>query len=245
VSWFFYLRLKRERQESKQKLMLERSNRIATNAQLKAIRAQMNPHFIFNAINSIQYLVLQNEKLKSYDYLESFSSLVRMTLDYSEREFITLGEEISFLELYLQLESLRFEENFQFELTSDEGIQACTIPSLVVQPFVENAIKHGLLHKMGEKKLTIKFTKLEENRLKCIVIDNGVGRDQVRKIMKRRGNKHTSFSMNAIKNRMLMLSEQLDIESRYEIEDLHDENGQPQGTKVIIYLVIVDPSMTS
>ncbi|WP_066756174.1 sensor histidine kinase [Crocinitomix algicola] len=239
VSWLFYSKLKQERIRTTQEIKLERSNRIATSAQLKAIRAQMNPHFIFNAINSIQHLVLENEKIKSYDYLESFSSLVRMMLDFSEREFILLEEEVDFLKLYLELESLRFNENFNYTLSVEDSLMTKTVPSLIVQPFIENAIKHGVLHKDGEKMIAVRFAKYDKDRILCEIEDNGVGREKVKEIMERRGSRHSSFATNAIKNRLKMLNEHIGIDGEFKIIDLYDEKGKAKGTCVKVLLPII------
>ena len=239
VSIYTYVRYvtKRIKKKAEQELEVETNKRIAVNAQLKAIRAQMNPHFIFNAINSIQDLVLRKKTIKSYDYLEAFSRLVRTTLDHSEREYVTLKEEIKFLELYLSLESLRFDNNFEKSIEVKNINQNIVIPSLIVQPFIENALKHGLLHKLGSKKLQIIFEKENSNRISCMIIDNGVGRKEAERIISRRGNKHSSFSTNAIKNRLNILAEEMNEECYYEIIDLKN-NNEPIGTKVKLVLPI-------
>ena len=237
IGVYAFSRLRNIRKKNAQALEVETNRRIAVNAQLKAIRAQMNPHFIFNSINSIQDLVLQKETLKSYDYLESFSRLVRMTLDHSEREFVPLHEEVEFLQLYLELESLRFDNNFTFKLVyTKESNQV--IPSLIIQPFVENAIKHGLLHKHGNKYLYISFKMLNSN-IECIIEDNGIGRMENKRIMKRSGKTHVSFSTNAIKNRMEMLSNQIGLNCSYEIEDLYSKDKKALGTRIKINLPII------
>jgi len=247
--WWFYLligfstalvitiialyRIQIIRKKNQQKLKHQEIEKNAINAQLKALRAQMNPHFIFNVINSIQDLVLQQETIKSYDYLVVFSKLVRNTLDYSEREFISLKEEIAFLEVYLSLEKLRFKDDFKYMINckSDKII---LIPSLIIQPFIENAIKHGLLHKAGEKTLTVNF--IVKEQLICEIIDNGVGREESEKIKKAQNRRHHSFSTQAIKERMQMLSTQYSTEVNYQIIDLKKENGEALGTKVVINL---------
>ena len=205
----------------------------AIDAQLRAIRAQMNPHFIFNSINSIQDLVLQKDAIRSYDYLVLFSQLVRNTLEYSEKEFITLSEELQFLTVYLKLEKLRFKEDFEYEITSncDETI---LVPTLIVQPFVENAIKHGLLHKSGIKKLSVHFE--FGNELICTIEDNGVGRAVATEIKNRQNISHQSFSTGAIAKRLQMLEEQIGVKSNYQTIDLKDEAGNALGTKIILHL---------
>lgn len=234
-----FLRLRRIRIKAKQRLELETSRSIVLNAQLKAIRAQMNPHFLFNSINSIQDLVLQKETLKSYDYLESFSRLVRMTLEHSEREFVVLREELEFLNLYLDLESLRFENEFQFALMLPEELNEISVPSLIIQPFVENAIKHGLLHKSGSKYLSVIFKKSDRNTLTCCIEDNGVGRKRATEITERRKSDHKSFSTEAIQARLKMINDQFGADFRYEVLDLSDANEEPSGTRVNITFPII------
>jgi hypothetical protein len=247
--WWFYLllgltvavlimviamyRIRYLRKKNVQKLKNKEIEKNAIDAQLKALRAQMNPHFIFNSINSIQDLVLQQETIKSYDYLVVFSKLVRSTLDFSEREFISIAEEIEFLEVYLSLEKLRFKDDFEYEIQYD-GRKNISIPSLIIQPFVENALKHGLLHKDGMKKLKVTFTIKEQ--LVCEIIDNGVGRAKSERIKAQQNAQHRSFSTEAIKQRMQMLSSQYNTEVSYETIDLKDENQEPAGTKVIVQL---------
>ena len=162
-----------------------------------------------------------------------FSKLVRNTLDYSEREFISLKEEIAFLEVYLSLEKLRFKDDFKYKINckSDENN---LIPSLIIQPFIENAIKHGILHKAGEKTLTVNF--IVKEQLICEIIDNGVGRGESEKIKQAQNRTHHSFSTQAIKERMQMLSAQYSTEVNYQILDLKKENGEAGGTKVVINL---------
>lgn len=253
--WWFYLlvalataiaigllafyRLKRVREKAEQRLQVETNQKIAINAQLKAIRAQMNPHFVFNAINSIQDLVLQQETLKSYDYLESFSRLVRLTLDYSEREFVQLEEEVTFLELYLALEALRFDHDFNYSIHVPDELQNAMIPSLIIQPFVENAIKHGLLHSAKKKQLSIDFIQEERETLCCVIRDNGIGRERSREIASRQHQQHVSFSTKAIENRMEMLSLNLNAKYWYEMKDLYTNDGSPEGTEVRIYFPLL------
>jgi tetratricopeptide (TPR) repeat protein len=238
---FIYSKLKVIKQqnikldEAYAQLEISKKNELAA-SNLKAIQSQMNPHFIFNALNSVQDLVLQKEALKSYDYLVVFSHLVRNTLDFSEREFITLREEVKFLETYLSLEKLRFQDDFKYDLIYENccELDDVSIPSLIIQPFIENAIKHGLLHKDGLKTLSVTFK--QEDQIICEIVDNGVGREQSDRIQKRQSGDHNSFSTEAIKKRMHILSEQYDTEAGYEIVDLRDQSGECEGTKVIVKL---------
>lgn len=213
-----YLRL-----EESKKYELAASN-------LKALKSQMNPHFIFNSLNSIQDLILQKDTETSYDYIVLFAELVRNTLNYSNNEFIEFDKEIDFLTVYLELEKLRFGEEFTYSI-NDQGISGIKVPSLIIQPFLENSLKHGLLHRDGLKTLSIDF-ELKDNLI-CTIIDNGVGREESERIQKRRGGKHESFAMNAIQERLNLLGERFEGNFSFEVIDLYDYDVS-KGTKIIV-----------
>ncbi len=137
---------KEELDEAYHELELSKNDKILA-SNLKALQAQMNPHFIFNALNSIQTLVLQGNVDSSYDYINKFATLIRETLNSSEQEYISLKKEIETLETYLKLEKLRFREDFDFEINYPTEIPEREIPPMLIQPFIENAVKHGLFHK--------------------------------------------------------------------------------------------------
>jgi ligand-binding sensor domain-containing protein len=203
-------------------------------SKLTAIQSQMNPHFIFNALNSIQDLVLKGDIEHSYSYITTFSNMVRRTLSYSEKDFIEFEEEIKLLELYLSLEKLRFKTDFTYSINtiSADGV---LIPPLLIQPFIENALVHGLLHKEGPKHLSISFELKQE--LICTIVDNGIGRERAKAIRLRQRADHESFSGKAIKNRFEILSEVLQGKFGYEYEDLF-ENGEASGTKVVLRIPV-------
>ena len=230
VNYFKKLNIRNEKklELAYKELELSKKNELAF-LQLKSLKSQMNPHFIFNSLNSIQDLILQQNTDSSYDYVVLFSQLVRNTLNYSNKDFISIDKELEFLEVYLQLEKLRFEDDFTFSIenTNTEGL---SVPSLIVQPFIENALIHGLLHKSGKKKLTIDFTFTDH--LLCTITDNGIGRKES-KIIKERQGHHESFALEAIQQRLEILKEQYGTEVGYEVFDLYD-NQVATGTKVEI-----------
>ncbi len=199
-------------------------------SKLTAIQAQMNPHFIFNALNSIQDLILKGNIEQSYSYITTFSNLVRRTLNYSDKEFIDFEQEIKLLELYLSLEKLRFKNELSYTINT-EGIEDITLPPLLIQPFVENALAHGLLHKEGEKRLGITFSLGES--LTCTIEDNGIGREKAKAIRERQRNEHESFSGNAIRKRFDILSQSLKGNFGYIYEDIY-LGGKAAGTKVTL-----------
>ena len=222
--------LKRKNIEYSKQLVLKAN---LVESELKALRSQMNPHFIFNSLNSIQDLILQKDTEASYDYIVLFSNLVRSALNYSNQSFIPIEEEIEFLQNYLKLEKLRFGSNFNYSIKYKKT-KSFKVPSLIIQPFVENALIHGLFHKHNEKKLVIDFS-LKDEFLECTITDNGIGREKSQEIQKRQGNNHKSFALESIKKRLLILQEQYSTEIGYEIIDLY-ENDNPKGTKVILKL---------
>lgn len=207
-------------------------------SKLTAIQSQMNPHFIFNALNSIQDLVLKGDIENSYSYITTFSNLVRSTLHHSDKDFVDFEEELELLQLYLSLEQLRFKKSLRFEIDADD-IEDIQVPPLLIQPFVENALVHGLLHKEGEKVLKIRF-ELQESLI-CTIEDNGIGRQRSKAIKERQRSEHESFSGNAIRRRFDILSEVFQGQFGYEYEDLvEDSEGGPQpiGTRVTLTIPV-------
>ena len=237
ISLFFIYKNKKTRKNNKEKLEREMLKTELITSQLKALRSQMNPHFIFNSLNSIQNLILKENTEASYDYIVLFSDLVRNALKYSEQGFICIENEISFIKTYLKLENLRFGEEFKFSI-SYKGPNDIFLPSLIVQPFVENAIVHGLFHKKGEKKLDIKFA-MHDSKLSCIIIDNGIGRKKAREIKNRQYKNNDSFAINSISKRLKILNNQYGEDFNYQIFDLVD-GSKILGTRVEVILPILD-----
>lgn len=200
------------------------------NSQLAALKSQMNPHFMFNALNSIQDLVLQQDTNNAQLYLGKFSDLTRKVLEGSGKEFISLEQEVDMLSLYLELEKLRFGSELRYELIVDEqlDIDHTQIPSMIIQPFVENALKHGLLHKHGIKELTIDFA-VSKNQIICTIADNGIGRKASAEINARK-KKYQSFATQATTERLRLLNEFYKLNITLQIIDLE------QGTKVVVQI---------
>lgn len=201
--------------------------------QLKSLKAQMNPHFMFNAMNSIQSLVLKGDKNEAYNYLTKFSLMIRENLNMSEKSFVFFEEELSLLKKYLELEKLRFKDDFEYQLFEVENMETVKIPAMIIQPFIENSIKHGLLHKInGVKKLEV-FFKLEEEVLVCVIVDNGVGVVASEIINEQNDDKQASFSTKAIEERLVFLTDfyKTDIGFKYLPTDI--------GTKVEVKIPYV------
>lgn len=212
------------------KINLEKN---ANQSKLKAIKSQMNPHFFYNALNTIQSYILANEKKQALTYLSKFSSLTRTILEMSEKEWITISEEIKALRLYLDIEKARFDSDFEYYITPENlsEIDNLKIPSLLLQPIVENAIKHGLLHKSGTKKLTINF-QTQENNLIIAVEDNGIGREKSKTLNALRNKKHKSFATDALQNRIELLNRTNHHNITIQYTDKTNAMGNPTGTVV-------------
>ncbi len=215
-------------------------------AQIAKLQTQMNPHFIFNAINSVQRFVLQEDKNKALDYLNDFARLMRMTLNNSDKELITLKEEKAFLTYYLKFEILRYQDQFTYTIVNDAELDEdiVELPPMLVQPYVENAIKHGLISKEEKGVLTIKFelTNIDNTeRLKIVIEDNGIGRKAAADLKIGAAIEHESKGMEITANRVTAINKKyLNIdESVIKIVDLYD-NEKATGTSVAILLPYLD-----
>ncbi len=229
--------IKQELKASQQQLALEKQYR---DSELKALKAQMNPHFIFNVLNSIQEFIVLNKKDLASEYLATFAELIRSYLFFSNKGNLTLEEEIDSLNKYLSLEQLRFTEKFSFSIKIEDAIEpeAIKIPTMLIQPYVENAVKHGIFHRKSQGKISIEFIQLSEKSLQCIIIDNGIGREKSAKLNANKDYLHQSFATQATKERLALLNKQNHDQIGIEIDDLISENGEALGTRVVINIPI-------
>ena len=213
-------------------------NKLIAELEIKALIAQMNPHFIFNCLTSIQELIMASKQEEAMHYLNQFSRLLRTVLQSSEKNFIPLDLELTLLELYLELEAMRFDQQFHYKVSVDEAIdeEEINIPSFLIQPFVENALWHGLMHKKGNRNLSISFTLETEDLLVCKIEDNGIGREEATKI-RRKSIKaaYKSMGIKIIKERISLMKKQNDAVD-LKIIDVFDADGRAAGTSVIIKL---------
>ncbi len=206
-----------------------------TKIEAKALKLQMNPHFLFNSLNAIDNYILKNERIIASEYLSKFSKLMRQILDYSEQNRITLTQELETLELYIKMEQLRFQNKFDFEIkiANEVNTNAVKLPPLILQPFVENAIWHGLMHLEEGGVLKVDILK-DGDVVKCTIDDNGIGRERAAMINTKSATKHKSYGMRITEQR-LSLSQDLNKAgaSMKVIDKLH-ENGESAGTAVEI-----------
>ncbi|MES2132331.1 MAG: histidine kinase [Bacteroidota bacterium] len=203
--------------------------------ELQALRSQMNPHFVFNAINSVQYFITDNDPESSQKYLEKFSSLIRYVLDNSKLAPISLKTEINALNIYMELEALRFKFNYEIIIKDNAPIENIYIPSMLIQPYVENAIWHGLMHKKNIGKIKITFI-INTTDLKCIIDDNGIGRKRSEEIKLNAGKieTHKSLGMSITKERLDIINKINQSNLKVTITDKINDLGESTGTRVEI-----------
>jgi sensor histidine kinase YesM len=237
VGFFIFrnLNLKRKNEKLKGAKQQAELQEKATRLEMQALRAQMNPHFIFNCLSSINCFILENDTEKASDYLTRFSRLIRMVLNNSEKSLITLEEELKMLGLYLDMERLRFENSFDYNITYTNDVDAASvlIPPLLLQPFCENAIWHGLMHKDGHGHLNINILK-EKEFLNCIIIDDGVGKAKAEALNSLSIKKEKSMGLKITAERLSLFNGERETDHFYEIDDLVNENGSIMGTKVSV-----------
>lgn len=240
IGFYFYFQRKLIKTEKAKQLELDQAyaNQELIASQLENLRSQMNPHFIFNALNSIQEFIITNDKDTASEYLVKFSRLIRVYLDHSLQNEIPLSDEISALSIYLELEKVRFEDKLNFEININPFINQnfIKVPSLFLQPYVENALKHGLLHKKDNRQLRLNFEIINQN-LHIEIIDNGIGLAAAKKMKESRNLGHQSFALSANQKRVQLLNKTRENKIIVSIEEII-ENETSKGTKVTILIPI-------
>ncbi len=239
----FYLNYRQKRQHA---LLLEDLNSKLANSnaeiteingllELKLLRSQMNPHFIYNCISSAARMTQAGKQIEALGYLQGFARLLRQVLDHSVDDRVSVEDEVDFLRQYLKLEAVRLD-GLAFAVEVDPTLldEDAEIPALIVQPFVENAVLHGLSDKAGERRIDVRFDHAGD-RVRCTITDNGVGRkassatDAIKQ-------DHRSLGMQLTQERLLLLTRRLGGERAVQVEDLHDTGGSPIGTRVTLLL---------
>lgn len=224
--WYRQNQLKNE----KQLLMLEQ----------QMMRSQMNPHFLFNSLNSIKLYIINNEKENAVYYLNKFAKLIRAILSNSREKEISLKEELETMALYVNIESIRFSEKIHYEVIVDQSINTdeIKIPSMILQPFIENAIWHGLSNKIGDKILKINITKKAKDLISFEIVDNGIGRQRAQEIKANKVSKQKSIGLKLTKERLDNFAKNLNKEIVMKFEDMYDNRHLAIGTKAIIIIPI-------
>ena len=232
--------LKRRNEKLKGEQIQNQLKQKASELEMQALRAQMNPHFIFNSLNSINRFILQNNKAQASEYLTKFSRLVRLILQNSQAPLISLESELEALQLYLELEELRFDHHFEFKINIDHEIdtEIIEVPPMIIQPYAENAIWHGLMHKEEKGHLLIQLSLEEDEILCCKITDDGVGRKKAAELKSKSASTHKSMGMRITAERIAILQQKKQLDSNILIKDLVFPDGNPAGTEVLIKIPI-------
>ncbi|PIA81690.1 histidine kinase [Gaetbulibacter sp. 4G1] len=214
-----------------------KQQRLANNLlALKTLRSQMNPHFIFNALNSVNSFIASNDERTANKYLSDFSLLMRAVLENSEEDFIPLEKEIELLQLYTKLEHFRFKDKFDYNITVDENINVnnFVIPPMLLQPYIENAVWHGLRYKKSKGRLDIKITQTKPDEISIEIVDDGIGRKKSKSLKTEHQQKQNSKGMGNIKKRVSILNAMYKDKVDVFIDDF--QNKEDTGTKVVVTL---------
>ncbi len=233
IIFFIYRNFKIKKEKERKNLEL-----LVQNAELTALKAQMNPHFIFNALNSIQHSIVVNNTEDAYRFLAKFSKLIRNILDNSSQQLIPLQTEIETLSLYVEVESKRFDNSFEHKVnisnTKELPLDKIMVPPMMLQPFIENAIWHGLMPKDGKKLLNITFNIVSQENIICEIADNGIGREEAKKIAQLKNKTHKSKGISNIYDRIKLLERTQSYKIEISMSDNTNEENKSEGTKVIV-----------
>lgn len=233
ISISFSARKQRLKQELSEANYQTRLNK----ATLTALRSQMNPHFIFNCLNSIKYFTEQNNGETAALYLNKFARLIRKTLDNAGRDKIILSEEIASLQLYLELEAMRFKDKLEYSIKVDSNVDAdfIELPPMIVQPYAENAIWHGLMPKKDGGMLSVHISQESDTAVYIVIKDNGIGRAKAAELKMKQLPEHVSIGTKITGERIALLNERQQHGADVHIADDFTD-GQPSGTTVTIKL---------
>lgn len=204
------------------------------------LRSQMNPHFIFNSLNSIKLYIINNEKENAVYYLNKFSKFIRKILIASTEKEISLEDELDTMQLYMNIENIRFSNEIDFQVHVDKGINTASIkvPSLILQPFLENSLWHGLSSKKEDKKIALNVSKTSDEFVTISIIDNGIGRKASEKINDNKLLKRKSVGLAITKARLANFSKGFTNSYKIDIEDLYNETNKAIGTKVVVQIPV-------
>jgi hypothetical protein len=235
----FFIYQMRIRNVEKTEALKTKFNKQLAETEMRALRAQMNPHFIFNCLNSINRYIIKNDHKTASLYLTKFAKLIRLILDNSETHEVALSQELEALKLYIDIEALRFDHKFSYEIIVDENIntEAIQVPPMIIQPFVENAIWHGLLHKETPGRLKLKFY-IEQEMLVCEIEDNGIGREKAGEMKSKSATTRKSLGLKITSDRLSILNERTSRNGGISFIDLKEKDGSVAGTRVVVKMPV-------
>jgi LytS/YehU family sensor histidine kinase len=234
------VRAKAEEERQQAEALVADTQQKLAEVEMQALRAQMNPHFIFNCLNSINRYIVKSDQATASLYLTRFAKLIRLILDNSGSKNVLLSNELEALRLYIEMEALRFDNKFTYKFNIEKNVnpESIELPPLIIQPYVENAIWHGLLHKEGGGLLTISISLIEENILECIIEDNGVGRNRATALKSKSATSRKSLGMQLTENRIALLNRHAALNASIDIIDMENEQNEATGTKVILHIPV-------
>ncbi len=234
------VKAKAEAEKAKAEAVLMETQKKMADVEMQALRAQMNPHFIFNCLNSINRYIVKSDQATASLYLTRFAKLIRLILDNSNSKNVTLSNELEALRLYIEMEALRFDKKFNYRITVDESVSvdSVEVPPLIIQPYVENAIWHGLLHKDSGGQLNIHVSMIGDSILQCIVEDDGVGRDKAKGLKSKSATTRKSLGMKLTEDRISLLNKHAQLNASVDIIDLKTSDNEAAGTKVILKIPV-------
>ena len=234
------MKAKTEAEKSETERILMETKQQMADIEMQALRAQMNPHFIFNCLNSINRYIVKSDQATASLYLTRFAKLIRLILDNSNSKTVTLANELEALHLYIEMESIRFEKKFTYTITVDDDVHPdhVYVPPLIIQPYVENAIWHGLLHKDQSGQLMIHVSMKGAGLLECVVEDNGVGREKAKELKSKSASNSKSLGMKLTESRLAILNQHSNWGASVEVVDLKSQDGEAAGTRVILRMAV-------
>jgi putative methionine-R-sulfoxide reductase with GAF domain/two-component sensor histidine kinase len=234
------MKAKTEAEKSETERILMETKQQMADIEMQALRAQMNPHFIFNCLNSINRYIVKSDQVTASLYLTRFAKLIRLILDNSNSKTVALTNELEALHLYIEMESIRFEKQFTYTINVDENVHPdhVYVPPLIIQPYVENAIWHGLLHKDQSGQLKIHVRMKGAGLLECLVEDNGVGREKAKELKSKSASTSKSLGMKLTESRLAILNQHSNWGASVEVIDLKTADGEASGTRVILRMAV-------
>lgn len=235
----YHYRIRQIREKARLKSEFEKK---IANVEMTALLAQMNPHFLFNCLNSIDSYIIKNDSKKASEYLNNFARLIRLILQNSRSNYVSLKDELETLELYMQMEALRFRDKFKYEINIEEQINvpAIDIPPMLIQPYIENAIWHGLMHKKNKSEGKVQLSVSQKNgKLHFNIEDNGIGREKAKEIkLKRADRGKKSMGTQITQDRIDMINKLYNLNTSVQTYDLTNEKGEAIGTRVELIIPI-------
>ena len=216
------IRARSEEEKRQAEMILLDAQKKMADMEMQALRAQMNPHFIFNCLNSINRYIVKSDQATASLYLTRFAKLIRLILENSNAKNVILSNELEALKLYIEMEALRFDKKFNYKIIVADNVNpdSIEVPPLIIQPYVENAIWHGLLHKENGGQLNLSVTMLNENMLECIIEDNGVGRAKAKELKSKSATTRKSLGMKLTEGRISLLNKHTELNASVDIIDL-------------------------